>query len=78
MGTRLPLWTMVLKWEFGCNRRSVVLCRARWKILGMTMTAGNTSAKVEVPSLFAGKAWQQVLERDGRADGQFFYAVEDH
>lgn len=32
--------------------------------------------KVKIPSLFAGKAWQQVLERDGRADGQFFYAVK--
>jgi len=29
-----------------------------------------------VPSLFPGKAWQQVLERDSRADGQFFYAVK--
>ncbi len=32
--------------------------------------------KVAVPSLFPGKAWQQVLERDARADGQFFYAVK--
>lgn len=29
-----------------------------------------------VPSVFAGKQWQQVLERDARADGQFFYAVK--
>ena len=29
-----------------------------------------------VPSYFAGKQWQQVLERDARADGQFFYAVK--
>jgi len=28
-----------------------------------------------VPSLFPGRQWQQVLERDARADGQFFYAV---
>lgn len=42
----------------------------------MTMAAETMSAKVEVPSLFAGKAWQQVLERDARADGQFFYAVK--
>ncbi len=41
----------------------------------MTMSANN-NAKVAVPSLFPGKAWQQVLERDGRADGQFFYAVK--
>ena len=33
-------------------------------------------AKVKVPSLFAGKAWQQVLARDARADGQFVYAVK--
>ncbi len=29
-----------------------------------------------VPSLFPGKQWQQVLERDTAADGQFFYAVK--
>lgn len=29
-----------------------------------------------VPSLFPGKQWQQVLERDANADGQFFYAVK--
>jgi AraC family transcriptional regulator of adaptative response/methylated-DNA-[protein]-cysteine methyltransferase len=28
------------------------------------------------PSHFAGKAWQQVLARDARADGQFVYAVK--
>lgn len=28
-----------------------------------------------VPSLFPGRQWQQVLARDQRADGQFFYAV---
>ena len=32
--------------------------------------------KTKVPSVFAGKAWQQVLARDERADGQFFYAVK--
>jgi AraC family transcriptional regulator of adaptative response/methylated-DNA-[protein]-cysteine methyltransferase len=42
----------------------------------MTMTASNKMAKLTVPSLFPGKAWQQVLERDARADGQFFYAVK--
>jgi AraC family transcriptional regulator of adaptative response/methylated-DNA-[protein]-cysteine methyltransferase len=41
----------------------------------------NTDSKPKlkssaVPSLFPGKAWQQVLERDTRADGQFFYAVK--
>jgi AraC family transcriptional regulator of adaptative response/methylated-DNA-[protein]-cysteine methyltransferase len=29
-----------------------------------------------VPSLFPGKSWQQVLARDRSADGQFFYAVK--
>ena len=32
--------------------------------------------KLAIPSHFAGKAWQQVLARDSRADGQFFYAVK--
>jgi AraC family transcriptional regulator of adaptative response/methylated-DNA-[protein]-cysteine methyltransferase len=42
---------------------------------GMTMAKGNSKASA-VPSLFAGKQWQQVLERDASADGQFFYAVK--
>lgn len=42
---------------------------------GMTMAKGNSRASA-VPSLFAGKQWQQVLERDASADGQFFYAVK--
>ena len=29
-----------------------------------------------VPSVFPGRQWQQVLARDARADGQFFYAVK--
>jgi AraC family transcriptional regulator of adaptative response/methylated-DNA-[protein]-cysteine methyltransferase len=29
-----------------------------------------------VPSYFAGKQWQQVLQRDASADGQFVYAVK--
>lgn len=37
----------------------------------MTMTKANN-----IPSLFPGKQWQQVLERDASADGQFFYAVK--
>ena len=32
------------------------------------------TTKLKIPSLFAGKAWQQVLSRDARADGQFVYA----
>ena len=39
----------------------------------MTM---SSAAKLKVPSLFAGKAWQQVLARDAQADGQFVYAVK--
>jgi AraC family transcriptional regulator of adaptative response/methylated-DNA-[protein]-cysteine methyltransferase len=31
---------------------------------------------IAVPSLFPGRQWQQVLARDARADGQFFYAVK--
>jgi AraC family transcriptional regulator of adaptative response/methylated-DNA-[protein]-cysteine methyltransferase len=45
-----------------------------------TMTNTNkTSANVGtavVPSYFPGKQWQQVLERDASADGQFVYAVK--
>jgi len=33
-------------------------------------------AALAAPSLFPGRQWQQVLERDTRADGQFFYAVK--
>jgi AraC family transcriptional regulator of adaptative response/methylated-DNA-[protein]-cysteine methyltransferase len=29
-----------------------------------------------IPSVFPGKQWQQVLERDARADGMFVYAVK--
>jgi AraC family transcriptional regulator of adaptative response/methylated-DNA-[protein]-cysteine methyltransferase len=39
-------------------------------------TSSSTTGKTKVPSLFAGKAWQQVLARDERADGQFVYAVK--
>ena len=37
--------------------------------------ASAKPAKLKVPSVFAGKAWQQVLARDAQADGLFFYAV---
>lgn len=41
------------------------------------MTMANRSSRTSaVPSFFAGKQWQQVLERDASADGQFFYAVK--
>lgn len=42
---------------------------------GMTMAKVNSRVST-VPSLFAGRQWQQVLERDASADGQFFYAVK--
>lgn len=35
----------------------------------------SNSSKTAVPSYFPGRQWQQVLERDASADGQFFYAV---
>lgn len=37
----------------------------------MIMTRSN-----HIPSVFPGKQWQQVLQRDATADGQFFYAVK--
>ena len=47
----------------------------------MTMTSpfladSSFELSPKVPSVFAGKAWQQVLARDARADGQFVYAVK--
>jgi AraC family transcriptional regulator of adaptative response/methylated-DNA-[protein]-cysteine methyltransferase len=45
-----------------------------------TMTNTNktnaSAGPTAVPSYFPGKQWQQVLERDARADGQFVYAVK--
>jgi len=44
----------------------------------MTMTSAvrTDAGAIVVPSYFPGKQWQQVLERDARADGQFVYAVK--
>ncbi len=42
---------------------------------GMTTMADQIKAGA-VPSFFPGRQWQQVLERDRSADGQFFYAVK--
>lgn len=36
----------------------------------------SSSPSQKIPSVFAGKAWQQVLARDAAADGQFVYAVK--
>jgi len=43
-----------------------------------TTNASSESAvsALPIPSLFPGRQWQQVLERDVHADGQFFYAVK--
>ncbi len=42
----------------------------------MTSAAKTNEGAIVVPSYFPGKQWQQVLERDARADGQFVYAVK--
>ena len=42
----------------------------------MRMAKSKKMAVDAVPSYFPGKQWQQVLERDVRADGQFVYAVK--
>jgi len=63
---------------------AIPAARRNLAFLTMTMTSQpktnktmkTEAAKTAVPSLFPGKAWQQVLERDVRADGQFFYAVK--
>jgi len=39
------------------------------------MAKGKKNAAA-APAVFAGKAWQQVLQRDAAADGQFVYAVK--
>ena len=42
----------------------------------MTSAAKTNEGAIVIPSYFPGKQWQQVLERDARADGQFVYAVK--
>jgi AraC family transcriptional regulator of adaptative response/methylated-DNA-[protein]-cysteine methyltransferase len=37
---------------------------------------GSSDKVKAAPSVFAGRAWQQVLARDASADGQFVYAVK--
>lgn len=41
-----------------------------------TRMAKTGAGGIAVPSYFPGKQWQQVLERDAAADGQFVYAVK--
>ena len=36
----------------------------------------SNSSELAMPSIFPGRQWQQVLQRDASADGQFFYAVQ--
>ncbi len=40
-----------------------------------TQPTSTAHSVAKIPSVFAGKAWQQVLARDAAADGQFVYAV---
>jgi len=42
----------------------------------MAKQQGEIKSGSAVPSVFAGRAWQQVLARDANADGQFFYGVK--
>lgn len=42
----------------------------------MTDSMATNNFKTAVPSFFPGRQWQQVLERDTSADGQFVYAVK--
>jgi AraC family transcriptional regulator of adaptative response/methylated-DNA-[protein]-cysteine methyltransferase len=63
--------------QFAVTKRSV-RSSGGWEDTGMTMTsaAKTSDGAIVVPSYFPGKQWQQVLERDARADGQFVYAVK--
>jgi AraC family transcriptional regulator of adaptative response/methylated-DNA-[protein]-cysteine methyltransferase len=42
----------------------------------MTPASRTPKTATSAPSVFAGRAWQQVLARDGTADGQFVFAVK--
>lgn len=42
----------------------------------MTSVVKTSDGGIVVPSYFPGKQWQQVLQRDPHADGQFVYAVK--
>lgn len=54
--------------------------RKSYEAFSMPKNVNNPMAvaagPVAVPSFFPGRQWQQVLERDAAADGQFFYAVK--
>src|SRR5665213_3851091 len=47
------------------------------RVMRWPKQGGGMKHKTSVaPSMFAGRAWQQVLARDAGADGQFFYGVK--
>ncbi|HEV2645490.1 MAG TPA: methylated-DNA--[protein]-cysteine S-methyltransferase [Acidobacteriaceae bacterium] len=53
--------------------------RAQQTVISEVDRAEDThpvSSGITVPSYFPGRQWQQVLERDSSADGQFVYAVK--
>ena len=45
------------------------------RIAGAEAIELKPHGRIAAPSLFPGRQWRQVLERDASADGQFFYAV---
>jgi len=49
---------------------------SRERVAGAIGIAPMRLAAQNVPSVFPGRQWQQVLERDAGADGQFVYAVK--
>jgi len=67
---------------YGIDRASVSGFEGLGGMSGQRIPSGNDSKKgkgaggAAAPAVFAGKAWQQVLARDVRADGQFVYAVK--
>src|ERR1700712_1859102 len=60
-------------WSLGCAMQDT--CMATLNVVHDVQVM-DSMAKHGVPSVFAGKAWQQVLTRDAAADGQFFYGVK--
>ena len=56
------------------NTQTAVLPTLFPSAMADLMTTSNS--KTAIPSYFPGRQWQQVLERDASADGQFFYAVK--
>jgi AraC family transcriptional regulator of adaptative response/methylated-DNA-[protein]-cysteine methyltransferase len=68
-------------WRSTSTLQDTYMATTSWTIATITgiEDMGKTNkgnGKASVPSVFAGKAWQQVLARDASADGQFVYAVK--